>query len=82
MSDKKDNVMKVELTARSTSIIVIAVLFAGILAGVFAGRFTTTNPGLSFDMDTAKCQKKCEVKYPGNDADSISKKLNCQLACY
>jgi len=47
------------------------------LAGIFAGRFAS--PGLFFDMDIAKCKKKCEVKYPGNDADSISKKLNCQL---
>jgi hypothetical protein len=67
---------KVELKARSLSIIVITILFAGILAGIFAG------PGLSFDMDVAKCQKQCEVKHPGDDADSISKKLNCQLGCY
>ena len=61
MNIERDNMMntKVELKARSISIIVIAILFAGILAGIFAGRFAS--PGLFFDMDIAKCQKKCEV---------------------
>ena len=74
--EKKLNTNNIGLNARSTTIIVIAIIFAGTLAGRFA------NPGLFFDMDIAKCQKQCEVDNPGSDADSISKKLNCQLACY
>lgn len=77
--DNKLNTNVVGLNARSTTIIVVAILFAGALGGILAGRFV--NPGLFFDMDKANCQKKCEVANPGSDADSISKKLNCQLIC-
>ena len=82
MNIEKDNVenAKFELKARSISIIVVAILLAGMLAGMFAGMFA--GPRLAFDTSIAKCQKQCEIDHPGDDAASISKKLNCQLACY
>ncbi len=72
---------KVELTTRSISIIVVAIVFAGALAGYFAGTIGGSVVG-GFDTTIAKCQKQCEVDHPGDDADSLSKKLNCQLGCY
>ncbi len=69
----------IELGSRSIVIIVFTILLSSAFGGIFAGGFGRVGV---FDEGIGKCQKKCEVLHPGTDADSVSKKLNCQLACY